>query len=67
MEEGDLVGVEGLSGEVEVGGWGEVEFGAAVEGVADHGVAEVGHVDAELVGSAGFWGEFDEGAGGGLG
>ena len=36
----------------------------AVGGVADDGVADVGEVDAELVGAAGFGGEFEKGVGG---
>src|SRR5437762_3237596 len=39
----------------------------AVRGVADDGVADVGTVDAELVGAAGFGGEFEEGVGGAVG
>ena len=44
------------------------DLAAAVGAVADDGVADVGEVDAELVGAAGFGGEFEEGvAGAGVG
>jgi len=62
MDETDFEGVEGLAGEAEVAAF---EDSAAVHGVAYDGEAEGGEVDAELVGAAGFWGEFYEGEFGG--
>ena len=47
------VGIEGVGGVV----------GGAVEVVADYGMAEGLHVDADLVGTAGFDFDFDEGEG----
>ena len=34
-------------------------IGWVVHRVADNGVADVGEVDPDLVGAAGFWGDFD--------
>lgn len=62
VREGEDGGVEGLA--VEEGGFVGCDEGApAVHVVADDGVAEVGEVDADLVGSAGFEFELDEGEG----
>ena len=64
MGEGEMGGVEEVAVEVELPGVeaGD-EVGGAVEGVADDGVAEGLHVDADLVGAAGFDADFDEGEG----
>ncbi len=58
MDESDLVGMEGLSFHTEGGG---VEGASAVEGVADDRESPGGEVHPELVSSAGFWGQLDEG------
>lgn len=40
-------------------GLGFSGIGGVVHRVADDGVADVGEVDSDLVGAAGFWGDFD--------
>ena len=63
MGEGEMGGVEEVAVELQL--WGEArdDVGGAVEGVADDGVAEGLHVDANLVGAAGFDTNLDEGEG----
>jgi hypothetical protein len=61
--EREMGGVEEVAFEVEVAREVGDDVGGAVEGVADDGVAEGLHVDADLVGAAGFDADLDEGEG----
>jgi hypothetical protein len=63
MSEGETGGVEEVAVEVELGRETGDNVGSAVERVADDGVAERLHVDANLMGAAGFDANFDEGEG----
>ena len=58
VSEGDLGGVEGLALEAKVG---RGENMTTIHGIADHGEAEGGHVDSQLVSPSGFRGKFDKG------
>jgi hypothetical protein len=65
VEELQGMGVEHLAGDAQVGG--QAMAGAAVGGVADDRMSEAGHVNADLMGAAGFDAhaqERGEGAGG---
>jgi hypothetical protein len=61
VREGEVGGVEEVAGELEVRCEVGDDVRGAVEGVADDGVAEGLGVDANLVGAAGFYADFDEG------
>ena len=63
VSEGEVGGVEEVSGELEVGREVGDDVRGAVEGVADDGVAEGLGVDADLMGAAGFDADFHEGEG----